>query len=388
MQTNNNKFRPDIQGVKSIKSRLDDNKYIITGIRKDKRPKCCGRKSNIKDYKVVTIRSGSYQGKQVIIKIKKQRYVCPVCRKTQTSELEFIERRCSISKEVKSQIEKDLHDIKSLKQIAKENDVSPSTVIRILDNKELEVDSGKLIKPKGLYIDEFKGNADNEKYQLAMYDEERRLIAILKDRKSKTIADYLNNCIDKSEIEFVVTDMFMQFRNVINKELNVKIVADNFHFIRQVDWMIRDIRIRLYNSDNVTYKDLKKHWKLLNTNATKVSKTALDKLACLLSLNEDLEVGYGFKKQIQELFNKEFNQSTSDRLNQIINGLLESGISECVKLGSTILNWQEQVLNSLELRISNGFVEGKNNKIKVLKRVSFGIKNFNRFRKLIFLRVG
>ena len=28
--------------------------------------------------------------------------------------------------------------------------------------------------------------------------------------------------------------------------------------------------------------------------------------------------------------------------------------------------------------LSNGFIEGYNNKIKVLKRVSFGIKNFAR----------
>ncbi|MGI6040417.1 MAG: transposase, partial [Eubacteriales bacterium] len=32
---------------------------------------------------------------------------------------------------------------------------------------------------------------------------------------------------------------------------------------------------------------------------------------------------------------------------------------------------------------TNGFTEGCNNKIKVLKRISFGVRNFSRFRNRI-----
>ncbi len=42
----------------------------------------------------------------------------------------------------------------------------------------------------------------------------------------------------------------MQFRNVIRSSLgDVEIVADKYHFVRQVEWMIRDLRTRIYNSD-------------------------------------------------------------------------------------------------------------------------------------------
>lgn len=132
----------------------------------------------------------------------------------------------------------------------------------------------------------------------------------------------------------------------------------------------------------------KKHWRLLNRNATKLTEYSKLKVDELLSLSDELRLAYEFKKQIQELFNKSFDDSTEQVLDSIIDGLLKINISECTKLGKTILNWKEQILNSLQFKISNGFVEGKNNKIKVLKRLSFGIKNFNRFRKLIFLRVG
>ena len=56
MQINYTKFRPDIEGVKIKKSYFSENTYHINAIRIDKRPVCCGRKMNIKDYKNVHIK--------------------------------------------------------------------------------------------------------------------------------------------------------------------------------------------------------------------------------------------------------------------------------------------------------------------------------------------
>jgi len=55
--------------------------------------------------------------------------------------------------------------------------------------------------------------------------------------------------------------MFMQFRNTVYSCLpDADIVADKYHVIRQSNWMIRDVRIRLFNSD-IKYKEYKKYWK-------------------------------------------------------------------------------------------------------------------------------
>ena len=47
--------------------------------------------------------------------------------------------------------------------------------------------------------------------------------------------------------------------------------------------------------------------------------------------------------------------------------------------------WAGQIiiLNTFEYPYSNGFTEGCNNQIKVLKRTVYGYRNFNRFRKRI-----
>ena len=49
----------------------------------------------------------------------------------------------------------------------------------------------------------------------------------------------------------------------------------------------------------------------------------------------------------------------------------------------TISRWQEGILNSFKVPYTNGYTEGVNNKIKVLKRNAFGVRNFERFRSRI-----
>lgn len=43
-------------------------------------------------------------------------------------------------------------------------------------------------------------------------------------------------------------------------------------------------------------------------------------------------------------------------------------------------NWFSEILNSMDVPWSNGFIEGCNNRTKVLKRVCFGMRNFRNFR--------
>jgi transposase len=49
----------------------------------------------------------------------------------------------------------------------------------------------------------------------------------------------------------------------------------------------------------------------------------------------------------------------------------------------TVVNWRNEILNSFKMPYSNGCIEGYNNKIKVIKRNAYGLKNFHRFRNRI-----
>ncbi len=48
-------------------------------------------------------------------------------------------------------------------------------------------------------------------------------------------------------------------------------------------------------------------------------------------------------------------------------------------------DWREEILNYFDHRYTNGFVEGKNNRIKVIKRIAYGYRNTENFRQRIML---
>lgn len=45
----------------------------------------------------------------------------------------------------------------------------------------------------------------------------------------------------------------------------------------------------------------------------------------------------------------------------------------------TVKTWETEIQEEMTNVYSNGFTEGMNHKIKVLKRTAFGFRNFNRF---------
>ena len=56
---------------------------------------------------------------------------------------------------------------------------------------------------------------------------------------------------------------------------------------------------------------------------------------------------------------------------------ITSNIEEFIEVSRTINNWLEYICNSfIDKRFSNGYTEGLNNKIKVIKRTAYGFRNF------------
>ena len=55
------------------------------------------------------------------------------------------------------------------------------------------------------------------------------------------------------------------------------------------------------------------------------------------------------------------------------------------------INWKTEIINSFirfgDKRLHNGYLEGINNKIKVIKRLSYGYRNFTHFRNRILYMV-
>ena len=104
----------------------------------------------------------------------------------------------------------------------------------------------------------------------------------------------------------------------------------------------------------------------------------------MLDISDELSRGYDLKELFLDLVTNSNYESAKRDLLVWIDLCKESKIPEFIEASKTIENWLEYICNSfIDSRYTNGFTEGTNNKIKVIKRNAFGYKNFNFLRKRI-----
>lgn len=125
-------------------------------------------------------------------------------------------------------------------------------------------------------------------------------------------------------------------------------------------------------------------------NGHMVDRLRFDVRADLFKIGEDLKQGYYLKETFLDIVNySDYEHCKTEMLNWI-DLCRESNIEEFIEASKTIENWLDEICNSfIDERFSNGFTEGMNNKIKVIKRVGFGYKNFEFFRlRLLYILRG
>lgn len=78
-----------------------------------------------------------------------------------------------------------------------------------------------------------------------------------------------------------------------------------------------------------------------------------------------------------DLVNYSDYEHAEEEIKSWIEMVYDYSIPEMVEVANTIKNWLPYIVNSfIDERFSNCFTEGLNNKIKVIKRLAFGYKNF------------
>ena len=130
----------------------------------------CGKPTKrIHDYRTQTIKDLPFQLKHCYLVLRKRRYLCS-CGKRFYENYSFLPRYFQRTSRLTAFIADALHDTRSVLSIAQMCNVSASTVYRILET--ISFSSPKI--PQVLSIDEFKGNANGQKYQCILVDPIKR----------------------------------------------------------------------------------------------------------------------------------------------------------------------------------------------------------------------
>ena len=212
-----------------------------------------------------------------------------------------------------------------------------------------------------------------------------RILAVRKDRKKETVKTFFSRIPTRvrKTVRVVCSDMYDGFINAAKEVFGdkVKIIIDRFHvaklYRKGVDTLRKAEMKRLKNTlVKEEYAKLKNVMWLLRKDTKNLLDEELDVLPLLFMHSPLLETSYKLSKEWTYIFNEDRQRSRAKRkIHAWINRVKQSGLGCFNTFLSTLEERMEEILHYFIHRQTSGFVEGLNNKIKVIKRRCYGILN-------------
>ena len=162
------------------------------------------------------------------------------------------------------------------------------------------------------------------------------------------------------------------------------IVADKYHVIRQVYWAMEKVRKNEQIKLSAHFrKYFKKSRNLLMKRQEKLSDDEKNQLSLMFEIAPRLADAYRLKNDFLTAIRSNSSQEGKQKLIDWLYSVEVMDMPEFYDCTKAFHNWFREILNSMDVPWTNGYIEGCNNKTKVLKRVAYGMRNFNNFRKRI-----
>ena len=348
-------------------------------------PRCCAETSYVHDYRNRFIKDIPAFGMKIILNYRQRRYVCPHCGKRFAEEHPFVPKYHRMTSRLVAHIFEKLRSEYSFTSVAGELNLSVSTIIRVFDF--LAISRPKKL-PRVFAIDEFKGNTGKEKYQAIITDPaSKRVLDILPCRSQAELIAYLKqwNTKERKRVKYFVSDMWQPYSDIASAFFKNSVqIVDRYHFIRQMVWAFEKVRKRIQKQYGKDCRLLFKHSrKLLIKHENKLKDYEKEQVNAILSLSSEMLYAYILKERFYKIMESNDRETAKKLMSDWILFAQNSKIPEYGECTKTLANWRTGILNSFDVPYSNGFTEGCNNKIKVLKRNAYGYRNFERFRKRI-----
>jgi len=347
---------------------------------------CCGFiTEQIHDYRPSMIKDLPILGKQLFLHYNKRRYHCPSCNKHFYEPFHLLPKYCRITTRLAFY---SLHMLKnrySVRNAATFLGISDSTIFRRL--KDVRYPKPDRL-PAVLSIDEFRGNSGGQKFHAILTDaHNHELFDILPSRSQTDLMLYLNTFKNKKEVRYLITDMNRVYKDLAVQYFpNATIVIDKFHVVRYATWALENVRKRVQKQMLPSKrKYFKRSRRLLLSHKENLNEESLLALEVMLSQSNDLAVAYHLKELFFDFMKSPDRTEAGRRLKFFILAAEASNLPEFNACLTMLRNWSKYILNAFDCPYTNGYTEGTNNAIKVIKRNALGYRNFRNFRNRIFL---
>lgn len=343
-------------------------------------------------------------GKETYIEITPRRGRCEDCddNPTTTEQLDWYTAKSKMTKPFEHHLLFELIN-STVSDVSRKENVDYHTVANLIDCYiESEIDFSKIQALGILGLDEIsmkKGYRDFVTLLTYRVDNKVNILGVVDGRGKADIADFLRKIPSqlRDTIQAVCCDLYDGYMNAC-KELfkgKVPIVADRFN----VRKLYRKSLINLRKSElarlkkelsDYDYAQLKPAIALLRKQKDYFTDEERSVVNNLFALSPKLKLAHQFSRDLSGIFDSYVTPAVAkEKMVEWIEAVTNSELKCFNNFIKTLTKYQEQIINYFIQRNSSGFVEGFNNKVKVLKRRCYGLSSgIKLFQRLILDTVG
>jgi transposase len=393
---------PDVRVIRSEINKVGDLIITIESIKKGTTCRRCGRwidKFHGHD-DWVTVRHLPVFGRPTYLRYRPKRYQCQVCEghPTTTERLDWHEANSPHTFAFDDHLLLQLVGT-TIEDVSLKEQVGYDAVLGALERRiSAEVDWSALTALEVLGVDEIalkKGHRDFVTIVTARLAGERVvLLGVLPDRQKDSLVAFLRSIPVRlcQTIHTVCCDMYEGYSEAVREELPwAGIVADRFHvaehYHRAADNLRKQELKRLKQElPPEVYESLKGSLWAFRKNPQDLQREERQVLKRLFRHAPGLKQAYDLREQLTAIFEQNISKAEAQRkIRAWIRRVKKSGLVCFDEFLKTLEHWWEEITHYFVDRASSGFVEGFNNKIKVLKRRCYGIYNLKHLFQRLYL---
>lgn len=393
----------DLPDVRVLDVKLTEvGEYIITVESTQEHTRCrkCGRRitkfHGHDDW--IKLRHLPILGRPVYIRLRPKRYQCATCSggPTTTQQPSWHEPHSPNTKPYEEYILLQLVN-STAQDVSLKEGLGYDAVLGIVDRHiASQVDWDQFHRIPVLGLDEValrKGRRDYVTIVSAVVNGRVIVLAVLPDRKKATVKQFLQSIPQRLQrtIHTVCSDLYRSYIYATREVLDARIVADRYHIAKQyrecADVLRRQERKRLKQelSDD-EYEPIKGAMWPFRKNSADLEPDEVAILDALFAHSPKLELAYTFREDLTAIFEKDLTKEEAIReIEDWQTRVTESELACFDSFLSTLDAYMDEITNYFVQRHTSGFVEGLNNKVKVLKRRCYGIFNLDHFFQRLFL---
>ena len=353
-------------------------------------PRCQTCCSHVQDSRPRCLRDLPILERPVVLRLHLRRVECPECHHRPWETSETFGARVKWTERLYHQVRAEFLGGCPGRELARRYGLSERTVFRWTFERSRGGRPRQLGRAIG--IDEY-ARRKGHRYNTSIVDlDQGRPIATFRGRRAEQVITWFKSRpqAELGRVEVVVLDMSKTYASAIQELFGESVqVIDRFHVVKlavdALDEVLRSVQKQLDPEEAKALKKLRRRW-LKSPNQLNVDEliARADWRRRFPQLREVID----WVQDLRRWFERQYEKPAREALLKLIERASQSAQEPLTRIAGTLTRWFEPIVHYIRNRYSNGITEGLNNKIKLIQRMAYGLRNEHNRRKRIMAYCG